>query len=116
MKKRILAILAMLMAIGAGIIGMQTQKQVTLSWDAMPTGETWTQVRLYDIAPTPEVLLGTANCAAGPPIVCPTTLSITVQKKAYQIVARSWNGDWESGNSNVVVLAGPPSAPTNLKK
>jgi len=114
--KRLLAILAILVAITAAIIGMQSSKQITFQWDAMPAGETWQQVRLYDIAATPEALLGSVSCNAGPPVTCPNSLMVTVQRKAYQVVARSWNGDWESDNSNVVALAGPPKTPTGLKK
>ena len=113
--KKILSILPILAALAGSIIGFQSTKQLQLQWDPMPTAESWQAIRLYDISGT-ETLLGTAPCTVGTPIVCRTSMTIVVQKKAYQIVARSFDGFWESGNSNVVVLNGPPAAPTNLKK
>jgi hypothetical protein len=41
---------------------------------------------------------------------------VTILKKGYRLVARSWNGDLESDNSNVLVIAGPPVPPSGLGK
>lgn len=109
--KKALLVLAVLAA--GAIYALQAQKQITLAWDPMPVGAGWAEVRIYDISATPEVLVATAVCQSG---TCPTTVTATVQKKAYQFVARSYNGEWESDNSNVVVLPGPPSTPGNLRK
>jgi hypothetical protein len=93
----------------------QTTKQITLAWDPMPTGESWQAVRIYDISAA-ETLLSTVPCQSGPPIACPTTVTITIQKRAYNFTARAWDGNWESDNSNIVILAGPPKPPGGLKK
>jgi hypothetical protein len=101
----------------AGMLGLQNgSKSITLAWDPMPVTESWQAVHLYDISVTPEVLLAAPACSVGPPIVCPTQVAITITKKPYSFVVRSWDGVWESDNSNVVPLAGGPKAPTNLVK
>lgn len=114
--KKIVAILALLAAIAGGIWTMQSTKQITLQWDQMPAGEVWQAVRIYDLAGAQPVLLGTVPCSAGPPVNCPNSITLVVEKRAYTFVARSWDGTWESADSNSVVLAGPPKAPTNLRK
>jgi hypothetical protein len=93
----------------------QTSKQITLQWDAMPSGEKWTEVRIYDITQSPEVLVATSACnSAG---VCPSnSVSFTVQRAAHSYVARSYDGFWESADSNVVEINAPPKIPANLKK
>jgi hypothetical protein len=114
--KKIVAVIIALLAMGGWIISMQNSRQITFGWEPMPAEEKWQAVRLYDISSTPEAMLGFAPCTPGPPIVCPTSLTLTVIKKGYRIVARSWNGDLESGDSNIVVIPGPPLAPTGLKR
>ena len=114
--KKILSILASLALIAGAIVGMQSTKQLQLQWDPMPTTEAWQSVRLYDVSATPEVLLGTTPCTVGTPMSCPTSIVIVIQKKAYKIVARSFDGNWESLDSNQVAVLGPPASPTNLKK
>ena len=112
MKKWLSGILLALAATW-GIVAMQQTQQITLQWDPAPAGEAWTAIRIYDISAV-ETLIGTATCTA--PGTCPNTLTLTLQKKAYSFTARSYNGTWESANSNIVSVLGPPSAPTGLKK
>lgn len=94
--------------------GRQT-KTITLQWDPMPDTEHWTEIRVYDISASPVMMTSTA-CQPGPPIVCPTQVTITVQRRAYSFVARSYDSVWESDDSNVAVQPGPPKPPNNLKK
>jgi len=118
MRKAAICILMSFGLIAAGyLVSRQNTRQITLGWDPMPAGETWLEVRLYDISPSPEgVLLATAKCTAGPPVSCPVTATFLVAKQPYTIVARSWNGDLESVDSNTVTIAGPPKPPANLQK
>lgn len=117
MKKAIAAAVVLLASIAAWT--MQSNKSITLTWDPIqaetaPVANS-TEIRLYDISVTPAVLLGTAPCAVAP-WSCPTSLTITVAKRRYDIVARAWNGEWESLDSNVVIQPGPPKAPVNVRK
>lgn len=92
----------------AGIFSMQSNKVVTLTWDSMPSGEAWQEVRIYDNG----VLVVTAPCTTS----CPTSVTFNMPKAAHSYTARSWDGNWESEDSNTVIVNGPPKAPTNLKK
>jgi hypothetical protein len=114
--KRLFVILACLVALVGVIIGLQSTKQVTLGWDAMPVGEHWTEIRIYDESTTPETLVTTAPCTS-PGIGCPTTsTAFIVTRTAHNYVARSFDGFWESGDSNVIVINAPPKAPINVIK
>jgi hypothetical protein len=114
MKKLLAGILAALLGFAAW--SFQASKQITLAWDAMPTGETWNAVKIYDIGVTPEVLVATANCTTGPPRVCPTSVTFLLTRAPHTFVARSVNADWESGDSNSVGTPAPPTVPANLIK
>jgi hypothetical protein len=90
-----------------------TTRPVTLAWD-QPTGETWTEVRIYETVGTTDVLQATAKCSA--PGTCPTTITFTTTKILHHFFARSYNGDLESDNSNTATLPGPPKPPGNLRR
>ena len=110
--KRSIIIVAVILAALAGIFGYQASKQITLQWDAMPLDQKWTEVRIYDVAQSPEALVATATCST----TCPTTVTFTVPRTAHTYVARSFDGFWESADSNVVAINAPPKIPANLKK
>ncbi len=118
--KKTLIVLAVILA-SVVTVALQSSKQITLSWDPIqpesaPVANT-TEIRLYDISTTPETLLGVAPCSDPPAAwACPTTLTITVPRRQLDIVARAWNGEWESANSNVVIQPGPPKEPGNVRK
>jgi len=83
---------------------------VNLSWDAMPAGQSWTQVRLYERVGTVYTQVGQVV----PPVATITLASVAVGTHYY--VARSYNGQAESANSNEVtaIILGVPSAPTTV--
>jgi hypothetical protein len=75
----------------------------------MPSDQNWTKVRLYEKSVTTYTLLievaGTE-----------TQATITnIAPGAHSFVARSFEGTWESGNSNVVVTGPVPNPPANFK-
>ena len=77
---------------------------ITLLWDAMPVGQLWTQVRIYEGA----VLVATAATPA-------TSVTFSTTKAAHTWTARSFDGTEESLDSNSVVWA-PPVPPGHLRK
>lgn len=91
-------------------------RSVTLTWDGMPSDQSWTQVRIYEITPTAYTLVATAPCTLGTPNVCPTSVTFSAPKLAHSYIARSFDGTYESDDSNTVFLPGPPKAPGNLRK
>ncbi len=111
-------IVAIVLAIaaGLGIWAYQQSRQITLTWDPMPVGQQWASLRIYDLAVTPPVMVAEIQCSIGPPITCPTEMTITMERAAHTYVARSWDGFWESGDSNSLEVPGPPRAPSGLKK
>jgi hypothetical protein len=82
---------------------------LTFAWDPKPADQTWTKVRLYEKSGTTYTLLievaGTAIQA--------TVTNIT--PGAHSFVARSFDGTWESGDSNVVTTGPVPNPPGNFK-
>ena len=77
---------------------------ITLTWDAMPVTEHWTEVRIYEA--------GMKVATAVAPAV---TASFSATKAAHTWTARSWDGLDESLDSNAVVWA-PPVPPGHLRK
>ena len=82
---------------------------LTFAWDPKPADQNWTKVRLYEKSGTTYILLvevaGTATQA---------TVS-NVMPGAHSFVARSFDGTWESGDSNVVTTGAVPNPPGNFK-
>jgi hypothetical protein len=82
---------------------------LTFAWDPKPADQNWTKVRLYEKSSTTYTLLievaGTAIQA--------TVANVT--PGAHSFVARSFDGTWESGDSNVVVTSPVPNPPGNFK-
>jgi hypothetical protein len=109
-------IVMLLIAAGLAIWAYQTSRQLTLAWDPMPPGPAYAAVRIYDIAVDPPALVAEAQCSIGAPITCPTEMTFIMPRAAHTYVARSWDGFWESGDSNSVVIGAPPPAPTGLRK
>ena len=77
---------------------------VTLQWDAMPVGEDWTEVHILD---------GGTQIAVVPGSMQSVTLS--VEKALHTFTARSFNGIFESIDSNVLTIR-VPSPPGHLRK
>jgi hypothetical protein len=103
--KRILSAAALLLLMAASTYAAT----LTFAWDPKPADQNWTKVRLYEKSSTTYTLLievaGAANQA--------TVTSIT--PGAHSFVARSFDGTWESGDSNVVVTGPVPNPPGNFK-
>ncbi len=99
--KRILSAAALLLLMAASTYAAT----LTFAWDPMPADQNWTKVRLYEKSDMTYTLLievaGTATQAT----------VINVAPGAHSFVARSFDGAWESGDSNVVVTGPVPSAP-----
>jgi hypothetical protein len=93
-------------------------KVVTLAWDqdAAQNINDLKSTLIYNIAPSPRVLLGTATCTGiTPNVTCPTTLNLTITLGIqYQFVAVNYDGINESADSNVVTTPGKP--PKNLRR
>ena len=77
---------------------------ITLMWDAMPAGQLWTEVRIYEGTTKVATAAGTA-----------TSVMFSATKSTHTWVARSWDGVDESADSNAVVWA-PPVPPGHLRK
>jgi len=77
---------------------------ITLLWDAMPVGQLWTQVRIYE----GTVLVTTAAVPA-------TSVTFSTTKATHTWTARSFDGTEESVDSNAVIWA-PPIPPGHLRK
>jgi hypothetical protein len=82
---------------------------VTMSWDAPLPADSWTQVNAYEIVNGLYVLLGSTPCPGCTSIVVPN-----VTKSVHIYVVRSFDGIWESPDSNAVTIT-PPKAPNVLK-
>ena len=107
MVKRVL--LALALAAVALSAPQPSSVQLTLGWDAPPVGEAWVEVRVYDSG----AKVATLNCTAGVPC---TQVSFTTTKGVHSFTARSFNGDWESEDSNVVVTKTVPKPPGNVRR
>jgi hypothetical protein len=103
--KRILSAAALLLLMAAPTYAAT----LTFAWDPKPADQNWTKVRLYEKSGTTYTLLievaGTATQA--------TVTSIT--PGAHSFVARSFDGTWESADSNTVVTGLVPNPPGNIK-
>jgi hypothetical protein len=97
--KRILFIVAVFLLMAASTYGAT----LTFVWDPMSADQDWTKVRLYEKSGTIYALLvevaGTATQAT----------STNVTPSAHSFVARSFDGIWESGDSNVVITDPVPN-------
>lgn len=108
MKKLLSAILWLTLA-GCAFAGVS----VKLQWDAKATGDTRTSVRIYErtgVAPYTYTLVGEVSEPA-------TTLTLNnVAVGAHTYVARGYNGQQESTDSNSVqsVILQQPAAPTTV--
>jgi hypothetical protein len=82
---------------------------LTFAWDPKPVDQNWAKVRLYEKSGTTYTLLievaGTATQA--------TVTNVT--PGAHSFIARSFDGTWESGDSNVVTTGPVPNPPGNFK-
>ena len=77
---------------------------VTLQWDPMPVGDDWIEVRILDG--------GTQIAVATQPA---TQITIDVPKAVHTFTARSFNGMFESADSNSLTIK-VPSPPGHLRK
>jgi hypothetical protein len=103
--KRILSAAALILLMAASTYAAT----LTFAWDPKPVDQNWTKVRLYEKSGTAYTLLievaGTSTQA--------TVTNIT--PGSHSFVARSFDGTWESGDSNVVVTGPVPNPPGNFK-
>ena len=86
---------------------------ITFVWDPAPAGQTWTKVRLYErtgtTSPYGYALKGEVAGAA-------TTITITgVAPGAHTYIARSYDGQWESADSNTASTGAVPTTPGNIR-
>jgi hypothetical protein len=103
--KRILYVAAIFLFMAASTYAAT----LTFQWDQMPTDQNWTKVRLYEKSGTTYTLLVEVAGAA-------TQATVTnVTPGAHSFVARSFDGTWESGDSNVVVTGPVPNPPGSFK-
>jgi hypothetical protein len=103
--KRLFLVLFLLIASSA------SAASIKFAWDAMPVGQVWQGVRVYDI-----------TNASTPVLVCESTESTTTgctlataPTTARTYAAKSYIADAESSFSNSVVWPGIPAAPTGMK-
>jgi hypothetical protein len=103
--KRIVSAAVLLMLMSASTYAAT----LTFAWDPKPADQNWTKVRLYEKSGTTYTLLIEAAGTA-------TQATVTnVTPGAHSFVARSFDGTWESGDSNVVVTGPVPNPPGNFK-
>jgi hypothetical protein len=103
--KRILSATALLLLMAASTYAAT----LTFAWDPKPADQNWAKVRLYEkLGTTYTLLIEVAGTAAQA-----TVTNIT--PGAHSFVARSFDGTWESGDSNVVVTGPVPNPPGNFK-
>lgn len=69
---------------------------VNLTWDPMPEDEVWEEVRIYE-----------SNSLVASVPVPATSVTFPVEKGSHTFTARSWDGLWESDDSNSVTLKAP---------
>jgi hypothetical protein len=81
---------------------------LTFQWDAMPGGQNWTKVRLYEKNGSTYTMLSEVASTV-------TQTTVTVTPGAHNFVVRAYDGVWESVDSNVVVTGPVPTAPSNFK-
>jgi hypothetical protein len=81
---------------------------VTLAWDPAPAGQSWQKVRIYEKGAAGYVLLVEVAGDA-------TTAQISVVPGAHAWVARSFDGVWESSDSNTVTTGPVPTSPGGLR-
>ncbi len=98
------------MLIAAGLFASSAlAADITLAWDAMPAGQSWTAVRAYEIVGTEYVRVGEVAGNI-------TTLKLSnVAPGKHTYVVRSTNGQWESADSNQASTLPQPGSPGGLK-
>lgn len=104
--KRFMFVIALLL-----FAGVANAAQITLAWDPMPSGQTWTKVRAYERfgvagSYTYSGILSEVNANI-------TTCTFAANPGAHGYVVRSFDGTWESNDSNAVTTTPVPTAPTN---
>ena len=82
---------------------------ITFTWDPMPAGQNWQQVRIY------EKMTTTYNKVAEVPGNQTTATVKNVVPGRHEYIARAYDGTWESDDSNSVVTPPIPASPTNIK-
>jgi hypothetical protein len=107
--KKLLAIGFWLLIAGSAMAAVNLKFQ----WDVKPGGDTRTSVRIYERTGTgPYTFTQVAEVAE--PAVTVTVNNVTPGVHSY--VARGWNGQEESGDSNLVTSAvlAAPGIPTTV--
>jgi hypothetical protein len=103
--KRILSVAAVMLLAAASTYAAT----LTFAWDPMLPDQNWAKIRLYEKSGITYTLLvevaGTATQA---------TVS-NVTPGAHSFVVRSFDGTWESGDSNAVVTGPVPNPSGNFK-
>ena len=85
-----------------------TAATVTLAWDPAPAGQAWQKIRIYEKGATGYTLVTEVAGDAA-------TAQISVVPGPHSWVARSYDGIWESGDSNAVTTGPVPAAPGGLR-
>ena len=84
---------------------------ITLTWDAMPAGQSWTAVRAYELS-----LTGQAYTKVGEVVGTVTSFKVIgATGTAHTYIVRSFDGTNESVDSNSVIVPALPTPPTGLK-
>jgi hypothetical protein len=82
---------------------------LTFQWDAMPAGQSWSNVKLYELSAGTYTLKGTVAGTV-------TTYTVTgVLPGSHTYIVRSVAGTVESVDSNSVAKDIQPGAPSNFK-
>jgi hypothetical protein len=84
---------------------------IKFQWDAMPVGQAWQGVRVYDITSSEIPVFA---CSSTNPAITECSLP-NVSRAARTYAAKSYVGDMESDFSNSIVWPGAPAAPAGLK-
>ena len=103
--KRVMLVLVLLL----GMPAMLQAATLTFQWDPMPAGQNWSKVRLYEKSGTVYTLLAEVAVPA-------TQVVATIVPGAHAFVVRSYDGTWESADSNTVTTGPVPAAPSNLRQ
>jgi hypothetical protein len=87
---------------------------IEFSWDPMPAGQAWLTVRVYERTGSAEPY-SYHQIAEAPVPATSVTAQLDVGGGQRIFVARSFDGFWESIDSNSVAIKPKPNPPQNLE-
>ena len=93
---------------------LMAQVNLRFQWDAKQGGDSRTAVRIYERIGAVAPFTFTQVAEVAEPATTVTVLNVL--PGTHNFVARAWNGQQESGDSNMVtsVVLGAPAAPTSV--